>query len=84
MSEEVILPGLRSYAMRRAKEEVETSKTLSRGRTPALPRMMTTKMLETAKVQTRASRACPLGAKWMILLDAELEMARLLPRYQEP
>ena len=30
-----------------------TSETLSRGRTPALPRMMTTKMLETAKMQTR-------------------------------
>ena len=45
MCEEVILLGFTTYAMRRAKEEV--------GRTPALPRVKTTTMSETAKVQTR-------------------------------
>ena len=77
MSEEVILRGLRSYAMRRAKEEVDIQNAQQRSYTRSCWRRHRCK-------QERASRACPLGARWMIHLDAARELARLFPRNQEP
>ena len=80
ISEEVILPGLRSYAMRRAKEEVDIQNAQQRSHT-ALPRMMTTTMLGMAKGANKKGRR---GVSSRRQMDAAREVARLLPRYQEP
>ena len=84
MSEEVILPGLRSYAMRRAKEEVEIQNAQQRSYTRSSANGDDNDVGDGKGANKKASRACPLGARWMILLDAAPEMARLLPWYQEP
>ena len=56
MSEEVILPALRSCAMRRAKEEVDIQNASAEVAHPALPRMMTTKMLGDGKGANKKGR----------------------------
>ena len=84
MSEEVVLPGLRSYAMRRAKEEVDIQNAQQISCTRSSANDDDKEVRDGKGANKEGRRGCPLGARWMILLDAAREFARLLPRYQEP
>ena len=80
MSEEVILLALTTYAMRRAREEVDIQNAQQRSYTRSSANEDDNKVRDGKRCkQEKASRECSLGARCMILLDAAREVARLLP-----
>ena len=82
MSEEVILLALTTYAVRRAREEVDIQNAQQRSYTRSSANEDDNKVRDGKRCkQEKASLECFLGARWMILLDAAREMACLLPRY---